>query len=282
MNKYLTLLFGGAVAAVLMSASYDNPGGKAGYTGSTGEQTCAKSGCHDSYTLNSGTGSVTISCPTMPTWEYTPGTSYQISVTVAKSGNTLFALGFEALQSSGANGGTLTAGTGTHTANATVSGNSRKNIVQSTDGGASSNTHTFTFTWVAPTTNIGNVTFYTSGMCCNNNGNEVGDYVYSKSQVVTPVAASVEEATTEALNMIAYPNPTSEMMNLDYTLPESGKVKASVFSINGQHVMDIFEANQAAGFIHRTFDASSLASGLYVINLSVNGKNLEAKMIEKK
>jgi hypothetical protein len=201
---------------------------------------------------------------------------------VARTGNSLFGIGFEALQASGANAGTLTAGTGTHTGNFTVSGNSRKNIIQNTDGGASSNTHTFTFTWVAPTTNIGNVTFYTSGMCCNNNGNEVGDYVYSKSQVVTPVAASVAEEKSEALNMIAYPNPASEMMNLDYTLPESGKVKASIFSMNGQHVMDIFEANQTAGPIHRTFDVTSLASGLYVINVSVNGKNLEAKMIEKK
>ena len=73
-----------ALAAILflsMSSNYENPTGKAGVNGSPGEQTCAKSGCHDSYALNSGTGSVTLAFPDMPGNVYVPGQTYTVQVT---------------------------------------------------------------------------------------------------------------------------------------------------------------------------------------------------------
>ncbi|MBL0316088.1 MAG: hypothetical protein IPP69_10005 [Flavobacteriales bacterium] len=59
----------------------------------------------------------------------------------------LFGFGFEALLSSGANAGTLTAGTGSHALNATVSGNSRKTITHLEDSGLVTGTKTWSFTW---------------------------------------------------------------------------------------------------------------------------------------
>lgn len=44
--------------------------GKAGYTGSPGEQTCTN--CHSDFALNSGGGSIAIGSPTMTNWEYLP------------------------------------------------------------------------------------------------------------------------------------------------------------------------------------------------------------------
>ncbi|MEY2938659.1 MAG: hypothetical protein RL062_1248 [Bacteroidota bacterium] len=189
-----------AILILGVAAASDNPGGKAGKTGSPGEGDCTD--CHSSYALNSGSGNVVISSSNLTNWEYVPGNTYNITVTVTHSGRSAFGIGFEALKSNGANAGTLTAGTGTHTASATVSGNSRTNIVQSTGGGTgTTGSHTFNFTWTAPATDVGAVTFYCVGMAANSttgNSNEASDYVYSTSQVVQPFVAQVQGCTDQS------------------------------------------------------------------------------------
>lgn len=55
----------------LFTSEQMSDNGKAGYTGSPGEQTCTN--CHNDFTLNSGGGSISIGSPAMTNWEYTPG-----------------------------------------------------------------------------------------------------------------------------------------------------------------------------------------------------------------
>ena len=177
-------IFGLILFISLGMANNEDPDGKAGVNGSPGEQTCAKSNCHNSFTLNSGSGSVTISSTDLVNWNYTPGQTYNISVTVDQAGIDLFGFGFEALASDGSNAGTLTAGTGSHAVNATVAGNSRRTLTQTQNGGATSNSHTWNFTWHAPTTGM-DVTFYAVGNAANGNGGRTGDYIYTTSQALT-------------------------------------------------------------------------------------------------
>jgi hypothetical protein len=185
-KKLISLFLISSVVMMSMSSSEDSPDGKAGHNGSPGEQTCAKSTCHTSYTLNSGPGSVSITAPGMTNWQYVPGQTYTINVTVAQNSMPLFGFGFEALLSSGANAGTLTAGTGSHALNATVSGNSRKTITHLEDSGLVTGTKTWSFTWVAPA-NGAAVTFYAAGNAANNSSSDSGDYIYTTSQAVTAV-----------------------------------------------------------------------------------------------
>ncbi|MEN9333916.1 MAG: hypothetical protein RLY35_1096 [Bacteroidota bacterium] len=189
-----------AMLVLGISAASENPSGKAGKTGSPGEGDCTD--CHSTYALNAGTGSVVITSSNLTNWEYVPGNTYSITVTVTHTGRSAFGLGFEALRSNGANAGTLTAGTGTHTLSATVGGNSRTNIVQSTSGGTgTTGSHTFNFTWTAPATNVGAVTFYCTGLAANSsNGNssDASDYVYSTSQVVQPFIAQIQGCTDQS------------------------------------------------------------------------------------
>jgi hypothetical protein len=42
----------------------------------------------------------------------------------------------------------------------------------------------WTFNWVAPSTDVGPVTFYAAGNQANNNGNETGDQIYTTSASV--------------------------------------------------------------------------------------------------
>ncbi len=277
MKKFYHLAFALGTAGVLFFAGIDSDNGKAGAAGSPGEGNCK--GCHSSYALNSTLGSMTITS-NMTNWEYVPGQTYQISVTVTQSGKNLFGLGFEALQSSGANAGTLTAGTGTTIKNATVSGNSRRNIVHQLNGGASAGTHTFTFNWAAPTTNIGAITFYASGDACNANGSTSGDYVYTASQVVNPAPTGVAEEVNTPFTFSFYPNPATENVTVNYALEESSKVSFTIYDLTGKQIQTE-SATRFPGAQQQSIDVNALQAGTYLLSVNVNGNAITKRFIKK-
>ena len=176
-KKLLIALFpivalGGLTADTMYST------GRAGNTGSPGESTCR--GCHTTYALNSGGGSITIQNTSMPGNIYIPGQTYTMSVTVAQSGINLFGFGLEALTASGDNGGTLniTDPASTQIKTALIGGISRRNVVHTSNGGTGNGSKTFNFSWTAPAIGTGNVTFYFSGIASNANTFSSGDWVY--------------------------------------------------------------------------------------------------------
>lgn len=164
--------------------------GKAAKTGSPNEVYCDD--CHGDFNRNTGGGSIALTSPSMTGFQYTPGQTYNMSVTVSRSGNSLFGIGLEALTSSNQNAGTLniTDAASTQIKSATAGGVSRRNIVHTLDGGATANSKVFNFSWTAPAAGTGNVTFYFAGVAGDGDGNESGDYVYSGTQVVTEVTCT--------------------------------------------------------------------------------------------
>lgn len=180
-KKYLyiiTFIFSIAIVANVFASQ----SGIAGRTGSPTESNCTS--CHNSYTLNTGGGSIAIT-HNIPASGYVPGTTYAISVTVAKTGLALFGFGFEALTASNTSAGTIVV-TNTTKMKLVTAGNGRVNITHKTNGGAGTSPLAFSFNWTAPATNLGNITFYSAGVACNNNGNEFGDYVYTTSLSISP------------------------------------------------------------------------------------------------
>ncbi len=181
-----------SIAAGLMSMTSNNAeysAGKAGSNGSPGEGTCASGSCHNSFALNSGSGSVEIAVTGLGAGNlYVPGQTYNVSVTVSQSGFGLFGFGLEALQASGANAGTFSPGTESHILSANVSGNSRATMAHLDNSGFSTGSKTWSFTWTAPATPIP-VTLYGAGNAANNNGGDGGDYIYTTSLELMPAPA---------------------------------------------------------------------------------------------
>jgi hypothetical protein len=281
MNKiFKTLIVSSLGIFVLGSAQLnhenEDPDGKAGATGSPSESTCNQSSCHVGTAVNAGSGSVTITSSNLTDWMYVPGQSYSISVTVAETGRSLFGLGFEALKSNGDNAGTLVAGTGTTLKNKTIGGFSRKNIVQQTDAGATSNSHTFTFTWNAPATDVGNITFYVAGNAANNDNDEAGDHIYTSSQVVGTFVG-VNEYYNPDFGLNVFPNPASESLKVEYNLNNASTVGLVIYDNNGAIVRQLQNQLETTGKYQKSFDITGLAAGNYMLELTVNN---ERKMIK--
>lgn len=75
-----------------------------------------------------------------------------------------------------------------------------------------------------------------------------------------------------------YPNPFNPTTAISYTLNEAMPVQLNVFNMNGQKVATLVNATQSAGSYNVNFDASNLASGLYVYRLTTPNGVITRKM----
>jgi hypothetical protein len=76
-----------------------------------------------------------------------------------------------------------------------------------------------------------------------------------------------------------YPNPFNPTTTIAFDLPESGPVKLSVYDMLGRETAVLLNERKTAGHYKIQFDASSLASGIYVYRLSTDQKNLSKRML---
>ncbi|MFQ6609787.1 MAG: choice-of-anchor V domain-containing protein [Fidelibacterota bacterium] len=171
---YSILIFLGIIIGNLQAYSNGPPNGR---SGAPGELTC-QNGCHSSFALNSGSGSVVIeNAPT----EYSPGETYLLTVHVMHP--TQHRWGFElcARTESNGQGGTISVVQPSLTTTGTQGGITYlKQISAGTFNGQTSGA-TWNFSWTAPAESTGPVTFYASGNAANGNGNTFGDYIYTTS-----------------------------------------------------------------------------------------------------
>ncbi len=95
---------------------------------------------------------------------------------------------------------------------------------------------------------------------------------------VTSVPSSPEKPTVFALNQ-NYPNPFNPTTVVRYQLPTASKVKLVVFDILGREVAMLVNEVKPAGTYSVQFNASGLASGVYLCKLSAGGAVQNRKML---
>ena len=69
----------------------------------------------------------------------------------------------------------------------------------------------------------------------------------------------------------AYPNPFNPSTTINFGIPKDGQVEISVYDISGRHITTITDEFLSAGYHTRIWDASSYASGVYMINMTAVG-----------
>jgi hypothetical protein len=76
-----------------------------------------------------------------------------------------------------------------------------------------------------------------------------------------------------------YPNPFNPVTTIQFSLPQSGNVKLSVYNLLGEQVIDLVDEFKESGVHATNFNASELNSGLYIYKLETNGFVQSKKMI---
>jgi hypothetical protein len=85
--------------------------------------------------------------------------------------------------------------------------------------------------------------------------------------IVTGVGESVELLPKVYALEQNYPNPFNPSTTIEYALPSRSHVTLTVFNTLGQQVATLVEGEMEAGYHEAVFDASGLASGLYLYRL---------------
>ena len=103
----------------------------------------------------------------------------------------------------------------------------------------------------------------------------LADYVQNNP---TGVELTDNEIPTEFILEQNYPNPFNPTTTIRYSIPVSGKVSLKVFDILGSEVANLVNGEKAAGNYSVNWDASKLASGIYVYRIQT-GSFVQAKKL---
>jgi hypothetical protein len=160
-------------AAIAGGISNGPPDGR---TGAPGETDCTVN-CHNSYSVNSGDGSLSID--DVPT-EYNPEETYSLSVTIQDPGQQRWGFELTVLDSANNKAGNLTI---TDSTNTQLSTNGPRDYIKQTSAGTFDGTSdgpvSWDFDWTAPSSDTGTVTFYTAGNAANSGSGNLFDYIYT-------------------------------------------------------------------------------------------------------
>ena len=69
------------------------------------------------------------------------------------------------------------------------------------------------------------------------------------------------------------------MTKLSYDVEKAGNLRISVFNILGQEVAELYNDYQSFGSHSLIWNASNMASGVYYINLELNGQSETSKVM---
>jgi photosystem II stability/assembly factor-like uncharacterized protein len=76
-----------------------------------------------------------------------------------------------------------------------------------------------------------------------------------------------------------YPNPFNPTTTINYQLPANSHVTLKVYNVLGKEVATLVNEDRKAGYHDVTFDASQLASGMYVYRLTAGGFTASKKSL---
>jgi hypothetical protein len=110
-----------------------------------------------------------------------------------------------------------------------------------------------------------------------------GEWVYNNDNWGESFAPYLVEAEPEIPAVFAlapaHPNPFNPATTLTYALPQAARVSLAVYDVQGRRVADLVQGMQEPGLHHVTFDASRMASGMYLVHFRAGDFNAVQKLL---
>lgn len=97
-----------------------------------------------------------------------------------------------------------------------------------------------------------------------------------------PVATGVGEpphATSPGVRLEAEPNPFRGVATLRFVLPHAGRVRLTVYDLQGREVAALVNERRVAGAHAATFDGTGLPAGVYLYRLELDGASFQKRVV---
>jgi hypothetical protein len=107
---------------------------------------------------------------------------------------------------------------------------------------------------------------------------DINSAVLELATVSATPSFAAGEVTEYALHQ-NYPNPFNPVTTIAFDLLEAGNVSLKIYNLMGQEVRTVVNGTMPKGRHVVSFDAGSLASGVYLYRVEVNGFAAEKKML---
>lgn len=263
-----TLLIPMLVAMLFTMANFSSPPDGlcdspvvGGHTGAPGESSCT--GCHGGI-ANTGPGSLQLVLSDT-TLRYTPGESFNATVTMRQTGLDKFGFVGLALKDAGNTTiGTFTIDDAVRTR--TYNDGPRKYVSHTPCGADATppDSLSWTFHWKAPATNVGNITLYLAGLASNHNHALSGDDTYTLMVHLIPDSIALGLQDPTSINRLQlWPNPASDVVHFSVVGDsDNGSTRmAEVWSGDGRFL-------SSKALTQNNLSVADLQSGIYRLRIT--------------
>jgi hypothetical protein len=260
MKKTIMLFFAGLTLVGILSIGNLNsqPNGApepASGGPAEGGVTCIK--CHDG-TATTVTDRMTTN---IPTEGYTPGTTYNVTVSFSGTGRKGFM--FSAQNAGGTFKGTPISGTGSQVT-------STNYITHS--AAINSTAATWTFQWIAPAAGTGDVNLY--GAFAVTKANTTKQVITVKEKVNTGINEIAKE-----IALSSYVNNIEKSLTVAFNLKQQAHVKLTLVNYNGQICEQLHSGDLTSGAQQYTSSTQHLNAGVYFVKAQVGTQTYFQKVL---
>lgn len=207
---------------IISTNSLTNTGGASGgHTNAPSEGNCTS--CHNGILQVSGTNYNNLTLTGNFTGNgYIPDSTYTITLSYTHSGKNKFGYQLTCLDNQNKMAGSFSLISGNNKSrinSRTISGSSRNYMNHTSSGTSGSGSNSWDFQWTAPSSNLGDVTFYTVVNSTNSNGSTSGDIIIAKEFVISPsdslpsVSASASQDTVCAGELVSLEGITTDSVS---------------------------------------------------------------------
>ena len=103
---------------------------------------------------------------------------------------------------------------------------------------------------------------------------------YGENILDNPDDLSINQNNPENLQFRGiHPNPFNPVTKFSFVLPEASHVSLKIYNFRGQSVATLVDGTIDVGSHNFTFNASNLASGIYLYRLTAGSNNISGKMM---
>ena len=268
-------------AAGPATRQYDCTGAEAACTGAFASNPTGCTTCHGSTAASTVTVTVALDSAGTTTTHYRGGMTYNVKITgTTTSSNTKYGFQLSAMK------GTTTATTVSDAGVFSTTGIPASTHIKAPTMGtaltiaehssaltATGSTFTLSFPWTAPATGTGSISFWGAVNFVNGNGTDDAGDKWNLNHIAIaewPLVSSAITSVENNNNVIAFPNPVSNTLNLQFTNATSGAYSVSVFDMSGKSIsnqnIDVTGANYVT-----SLNTSNWTAGIYSVVIENNG-----------